>query len=375
MNVCIDIYSLNNRGDWLMFEAALEQVRKRFPNARVSVPERAFVRNREFFLSKGIVAQVDRMTVRSLVRKLLQSVRRRRLSHLRYMRSSSVDLLLFAPGFRFSDQFDMTDERKIDEEIAHFRSFTKKGRRVVFLPQAFGPFERESEKRRVRESCRIADRIYARESVSYQYLTKVLPNADKVSIAPDFTCLYHGENHSIPYERKDYVVVIPNRQMIVRSKYPSEYCNFMMGLVRLLVARKENVVLLNHEGTSDVGLIEVLNAAIGNQGVVVSDVSGGACKSVIAGAKLVVTSRFHGLVSALTESVPTLCTSWSHKYQELVSQLGCPSSCLNIENPHEALNVVKAALDRPSPFVANPDRLSAMRGAVEAMWEEVFSCI
>ena len=41
MNVCIDIYSLNNRGDWLMFEAALEQVRKRFPNdGRAGSPSR-----------------------------------------------------------------------------------------------------------------------------------------------------------------------------------------------------------------------------------------------------------------------------------------------------------------------------------------------
>jgi len=288
------------------------------------------------------------------------------------MKASSVDLLLFTPGFRFSDQFGDLGEGFFGGEVRHFRSFSKKGRRMVFLPQAFGPFESPRWKQHIRECCDIADQIYAREVVSYKHLAAVLPDMSKVSIAPDFTCLYHGEPHPLPFASKDYVVVIPNRQMIVRSPYPSQYCDFMIGLVRLLVARKENIVLLNHEGAADIGLIEVLNAAIGNQGTIVSNISGGACKSVIAGAKLVVTSRFHGLVSSLTESVPSLCTSWSHKYQELVSELGCLASCVNLEDSKSALAIVEEALKTPTKFSAGKTELATYYETVSSMWREVF---
>ena len=197
MNIVIDIASLDNRGDWLMFEAVYEQVLKRFPFAHVAVPERAFVRNTDYFRQKNVMRQIDKITLKHYFRLLLSALRHRDISYLHFMTSCSVDLLLFTPGFRFSDQFNITDDNVIDKEISHFRSFSKKGRKVIFLPQAFGPFETQTERRHVTECCRLANHIYAREKTSYNHLMKVMGESDRVSIALDFTCLYHGEKYPL----------------------------------------------------------------------------------------------------------------------------------------------------------------------------------
>lgn len=45
-------------------------------------------------------------------------------------------------------------------------------------------------------------------------------------------------------------------------------------------------------------------------------------RRVIAGCTIAVSSRFHGMVSALACGVPVAATSWSHKYAEVMSQFG-----------------------------------------------------
>ena len=45
-------------------------------------------------------------------------------------------------------------------------------------------------------------------------------------------------------------------------------------------------------------------------------------KAAIAQSKLVIGSRYHALVSALSSDVPVLCLGWSHKYAELMNSFG-----------------------------------------------------
>lgn len=374
-NVLLDIYSLANRGDWLMFEAMLEQVRARRPSATVCVPERTFCMDRAFYESKNVLPMVSSCGKREWLRKAALKIGALMLLRSRPVFAEEVDTVLFSPGFRFSDQFGDCPEAFIENEYSYFLRLARNGARIYFMPQAFGPFETDQSQKRIQRLGRLATHIYAREATSLTYLANVLPATDNISVCPDFTCLYRGEPCNLPFSPKSYVAIIPNRKMLVRAPagIAEKYCEFMVQLVRELTRKNENIVFLNHEGIGDKGIIEFLNASIDNKGYVVDNVSGGACKSVITGAKLVVTSRFHGLVSALSEAAPALCTSWSHKYQELVREMGCPDACLNLRNVNGALSTVWDAFENPKRYISSEAKRADLRRCIINMWNEIFT--
>jgi colanic acid/amylovoran biosynthesis protein len=132
---------------------------------------------------------------------------------------------------------------------------------------------------------------------------------------------------------------------------------------------------VNHEGRDDETLCHEINARFGNSLTILSGLSGAECKAALARAELVVSSRFHGVVSGLVEGVPTLCTSWSHKYGELLKEHGRPGSALDVRNPAKAVATVIDALERPADYVSAPGCIEAVRRRTQGMWDEIFSIL
>lgn len=347
-NVCIVIQGLVNRGQGLMFHAILEQVRGRLPNAIVYVDEMAYVAHADFFRRNRVFPLLD---------------------------PGSIDLVLYAPGYRYSDKFVVKSEKNVLAERKYWSMFTKPGRRIVFLPQAFGPFEGDLTKALLRAAVEHADLIYAREQISSDALIGTLGTDSRIRMAPDFTCLYNECTAELPFPQGKYVVVIPNVQMIAKTSEAQgeQYKVFSKALLRHLLNLGENVVLLNH--AKDEELVAELNNAVGGSCKVIEQVSAGACKAIVAASKLTVTSRYHGLVSGLTSGVPTFCTSWSHKYQDLCSRLGCAGNCLPVEDIGYGLKTIENALKTPSDYCAGLRRLEELRDDVYRMWNEIFSLV
>jgi len=289
-----------------------------------------------------------------------------------------IDLVLFAAGFNYGDQLaDLYTPSNIAEEVRYFASFTKPGRKFILLPQALGPFRVPQAREKMSRLYPYVDLVYAREEVSAANFREIFPDAKNLRTVPDFTCLCEPLDEPIRIKSKSYVVLIPNMRMVDRTdeKVSRGYVTFCVELVRVLSARGETVILLNHEGRGDETLCHEINAHFGNRLTILSGLSGVECKAVIAGAKLVVSSRFHGVVSGLSEGVPTLCTSWSHKYGELLKEHGRPGNVLDVTDVAKSTAAVCDALEHPEAYASAPGRADSIRTRVLDMWDEIFSAV
>ena len=68
-------------------------------------------------------------------------------------------------------------------------------------------------------------------------------------------------------------------------------------------------------------------------------------KGLIANSYLCISSRFHGVVSALNSGVPCLSTSWSHKYQELYKDYNQHDCILSVENLETDIKRIKHLIE------------------------------
>lgn len=378
MKVLIDVAGFVNRGDQLMFCAIVEAVRKRLPNADLVIPANLFKSPALHKLCPTYSFQ-ELADCRRFSRKCRYAFRWL-LSCLKVCNTPvwpwQVDVVLHSPGFRYSDSFPLRHERSLRKEVQYFRMFSKKGRRIFFLPQAFGPFATKGAQRRMSAIRPYADWIYARDATSFTYLQKLTPPiGGNVSIAPDFTC---GCSECLPvgFSLKRYGVIVPNGKMITHTTLGSSaYLNFLCLVASLFYKNGLSVTLLNHEGEDDKKIIELLRNRVPIPVECLNDVTGLECKGIIGGASIVLTSRFHGAVSGFCQGVSTLCTGWSHKYRELAERFGCPNNCLDVSNADKALAIVADALNHPCQYAADQSHISDVISETSKMWDSIFAMI
>jgi colanic acid/amylovoran biosynthesis protein len=102
-------------------------------------------------------------------------------------------------------------------------------------------------------------------------------------------------------------------------------------------------------------------------------------KGIIGESELVISSRYHGLVSALSQGVPALGTGWSHKYQTLFDDYGFPEGLLDVSMSAEEIY-------RNIDMLVEPDKNAMLKKEIgirgqslknesEKMWEEVFKVL
>lgn len=372
--VLIENADFENKGGELMLQSIVQQIESRMPKARIVVLNSVFNQNLNYFHRHHVLPmQMDSSWKKKAFRHFVYG---NLLNKLWYITPDQIDLLLDAGGFQFSDQWE-TSNKEIAERVKYYSLFTKKGRKIVFLPQAFGPFEKPSSKRLMKEVYNVSDAIYAREKVSYDYLKELFPQGDKVKLAPDFTCLSKPGKLRNVILPDNYVIIIPNVRMMTHTAngISSQYLEFICETIRFLMDKGLFVVLLNHEGPDDERLLIDINNRLPQKVLVLTELDALEIKRIIAGAKLVVSSRYHGIVSGLTQHVPTLCTSWSHKYLELLKEHGCEKNVLSVDNIESSLDIIDDALKNPEVYSTKGGYVEELKGQAVKMWDEVFSLI
>lgn len=289
----------------------------------------------------------------------------------------AVQVVLDASGFSYSDQWKQNTIHNIEQLKYKVTQCKQQGKKIILLPQAFGPFTEKATRNHLKIIFPQIDWIFARDKISYDYLSELGMEMSNVSLAPDFTNLLKGQLPSYFEVSKHQICIIPNYRMIDRltPEQGKKYKEFLVTLLNILFERNCHPFLLLHETKSDSYLIDFLINQSGKSIPIVAESDPRYIKGILGHCQVVISSRFHGLISALSQGVPTIATGWSHKYKMLLEDYSCPELLIeDLESPAAIKQALSLVLEEPnrSHLIARlNERANQYRQASEAMWNQV----
>jgi polysaccharide pyruvyl transferase WcaK-like protein len=236
---------------------------------------------------------------------------------------------------------------------------------TVKAAQALGPFQSIPNKwlaplvlRRVKTVCARGGRT--REHLDSLGGVNAVDVADLAFSLDEAAGLPSAVSAALGSIESNFIVVMPSA--VVKGIFESTGGNYVSAMASLVSEIRSktgrSVVIAPHsyraglpEGRMNDGPVcrEVAEACAGDSQVLGldSDLTAGELRHLVALGSVLVTSRFHAMISGLATSTPTVVVGWSHKYKEVLddfglSSLGLDSSALN--NPSETADVVGRVL-------------------------------
>jgi len=367
-----------NQGAHLMLLAVLDEVRTWGNEWRlgIAVDLRHFREGRRLGLARIARKSWGQPTMKQ--RLLLSTLRSLSgvLKEFNVTTDWAVTAVLDASGFAMSDQWG---PQAVEHRAAQYRKRRDQGHPIVLLPQAFGPFNVPRIRTGAAEVFELADLVYARDSESFAYSSELV-SQEKLRMAPDFTCLVKAADLAEHESLEGSVVVIPNQRMVDRNHVESGqiYLEFLRKVVRSASDLGRDVVVLIHDD-DDVGLAERIQREFPTRIRVIREPDPRRVKAFLRDPALVVSSRFHGLVNALSQGTPAVGTGWSHKYAYLFRDYGCEGALWPTDIPSGHLrNRMEELLDPTISAELSRELLNrgqAQAAEVGRMWREVRSLL
>lgn len=371
----IDHTNFQNKGAELMLQAIVRRLREDKPE--VTLVYGRGEANPKRCAELGILrSSSDKVLGVKLHHVLPQSLLMRRgAAH-----PERADVVLDAAGYLWGDAWVGADygASRNTRLRQQYGRLAKRGTRLVLMPQALGPFEKPFSAERFKIVADAASLIYAREEKSLAYARGVLGNDERLRLCPDFTNLCKPTKADAAQAVNGAYVVVPNIRMVTHTdaEVAGRYERLMIEVASAFARTGRPVVLLNHGGREDGPLCKRIAEAAG--GVFVDPADAMQVKAVIGAATAVVSSRFHGVISALSQGVPVACTSWSHKYPLAYADYGVEPCLLDISGTKVMAAQVDFLIDDArrealkARILAGTPRLEA---AVRSMWAEVDAVI
>jgi len=287
------------------------------------------------------------------------------------VRETDVSAVLDASGFAFGDQLGADRVQRFAEEV---RRWKRQGKPVILLPQALGPFENPAVRHAFQDVLDHADLVYARDDISHGHARR-LNHKDKLRLAPDFTNLVSTPNCLFSPKPEFGSLVVPNHRMLEKTdKATGEaYIPFLGRCFDELEALQLKPAILLHDDDVDHQLVKPLCKQLGHEVPVITDRDPLRLKSLLGKARVVIGSRFHALVSALSQGVPSIAAGWSHKYEMLLRDYGCENRVLSVDSNSDLIRetIQSVSWNWRKCHEQLSERAATQRERVCKMWKEV----
>ncbi|TVP48688.1 MAG: polysaccharide pyruvyl transferase family protein [Gemmatimonadales bacterium] len=288
------------------------------------------------------------------------------------IRGSDVSALLDCSGFAYGDTWTTPRMRA---RTTYYRQLRQQGAVLVMLPQALGPFEDPEIRECARALLGLFDLVYARDADSLAHLASLEVETVEIGRAPDITHLLEGTPPTRPGAWRDRVCVVPNARLLDRTppEVSRRYVDFVVRSIAAVHTAELEPWIVLHE-SNDRDLVREILARL-DAPVPVLDEDAAVTKGVLGASHAAIGSRYHALVGALSQGVPSIGTSWSHKYDQLFSEYGCPELGFSLqEAEHEVDRAVRSILE-PRRRAELHRRISAaaarQKVEVRDMWDRV----
>ncbi len=223
------------------------------------------------------------------------------------------------------------------------------GTPVVKCSQALGDFSGQINKMMAKLFLPRTNKIFARGDMTRSYLDELKLNNVETSADYAFLMEVSKENkdsvgklfNSYVIERKGKTIcIVPSK--LVRKKVDragGDYVSLMRDFINKLVGDGHDVILLPHSTrfytdkthNNDVPVCREIAEGVESYRFhfINKELNAQQVREVISRADILITSRFHGMVSGLACGVPTLVVGWSHKYKEVMDQFGLAGHALS----------------------------------------------
>lgn len=374
---------VQNKGDDLMLRAVVERLGERYrlvasPDLSGHLLDQPDLRRLEWQPTAGQYALAARQRSVKGGWDLLKRAARLALMPQGSLEAQGVidgrglQALLDCSGFAYGDQWST---RRVKARAAYYAKLKGRGVRLVLLPQALGPFDRPEVREEVRAMLAPFDLIYARDEASLKHVRALQLGAPRTERTPDITHLLDGTTPQDATAWASRVCVVPNARMVDRTtpEVGGRYVDFMARCVRAVREGGLQPVIVLHE-TNDVELVREITGRLGFD-VPVLDEDAQVTKGYLGACYANVGSRYHSLIGSLSQGTPSLGTSWTHKYEALFAEYGCPDLSLPLRREMEDLD--RAVHEFLAPARQAPLRrqlgeaAEGQKARVEQMWQSV----
>ena len=319
---------------------------------------------------KRLVSRPKR-TVTSTLHEM--SLRPKRLD-LGYATAGDAGAVLDASGFVYGDAWGAARAVQMAQV---FGAYKRRGKPVVLLPQSFGPFTDSELADAFRHLVDHVDLVYARDRQSFEHLTALIGNDSRIREAPDYTCPVAGVMPDGDLGQRDYACIIPNHRMLdsTSGETAGRYLSFLRDCVQGLQKFDLHPVIVLHDVKHDEALALALQETVGRSLEIIAEQDARIVKGVIGKSRLLISSRFHGLMNGLSQEIPCIATEWTHKFRELMRSFGCEDYLVSpLESPsvlEEKIGQLVEGPEREQALGAIRRASSRMQDRVAQMWQEI----
>lgn len=376
MNIEITRVNFLNKGAELMLQAIVAKLRVRYPQAKIVLKA-----GYDDYFERAVLGLYQKIYFRKFGiawDRWLSFLPKRIFHKFGFVLDDEIDVIIDAAGFSYSDQWGI---KKTRDNAFDLKNWKKQGAKIIMMPQAFGPFSLKGMAKSVKKMVEYSDLIYARESTSYKYLTDIVGALDKIQVCPDFTILLEGRVPSNFSPQNNKICFVPNKRMIDKTSdgVSHHYTNFLAICLRKVYHAGLKPFFLIHEGQDDYDLAKMIMKKSGIETEILVESNPIHIKGIISLCDAMIGSRFHGLVSALSQGIPAIAIGWSHKYEMLLDDYGFKDGLLKVTDNEEKIEIVLNNIidvgKRRTLSKQLLEKSNQQKFLVESMWDKIFSLV